>query len=185
MGPTGNPPPKSPPQNTPSFLGFVNVDKFCLDKGYSEGKLNEQEDTTANDIMFTCDLLGQRSETFSGQAICQTLYPDVDVVDRLENYFNTTSLQCYKNLKLLGSIGNNTKDFDDYCRKDAPNAGLYDNKSERTTAYDWLCQPKDKTRLPSGFNVAYACDFKYHTNNAIERLVNYNRPDGWECWVPA
>ena len=105
------------------------------------------------------------------------------VVDRMPDYFDQTSLQCYKNLKLRGSLS--AKDFDDYCRTERQNTGLYDNKSERTTAYDWLCQPKDKTRLPSGLSVADACDFKYNTDNAIDRLVNYNRPDGWECWVPA
>jgi predicted outer membrane repeat protein len=190
VGPIGNPPPKNPPQDTPNFLGFVNINNFCLDQGYREGKVNEQADT--NDITFTC-FLSPRSEDFSGQEICQALYPappgtstdQYTVVDRMPNYFDPTSLQCYKNLTPRGSIGQNEEDFGNYCRGKLGTPGLYDNKSERTTAYDWLCQPKDKTRLPSGLNVSDACNLKYHTDNAIDRLVNYNRPDGWECWAPA
>lgn len=46
------------------------------------------------------------------------------------------------------------------------------------------CQPLDKNTLPSGLSVADACDQMNSTQNSIDRLVNYNKPEGWECWAP-
>src|SRR5262249_51555685 len=143
VGSAGNTPPpswKSPPESTPNFLTFVNIDKFCLDNDYSYGELSNQRD-----INFTCFTLSQeRSEEFSGQAIFQTLDPVsscMNMIDRMANHFDPTSLQCYNNLKLLGPIASDPKDCDDYCKQVPQYTGVYENKSERTTAYDWLCQP--------------------------------------------
>ncbi len=196
--PIGNPPPQSLPQTMPNLLGVANIDAFCQRQLYSYGTLASEEDRNADDINITCFTLNrERLDNFSGQQVCESQYPVSDsegsgnqqVTDFLANYFDPTSLQCYKNLKKLGPIGGSSDDFDKECKKDSKYTGLYNNvdAGERTTAYDWKCQPKstEKNLLPGGIRVADACNIKYGTSNAIYRLVNYNRPDGWECWAPA
>ena len=146
---------------------------------------------STTDIVIACLTTdNERTEAFSGQQVCQEQYQPFltggggHILDRIVNYHDPSTLQCYKNLRFLGPIGQNPNDFDAVCKTDTQNAGLYDNQSERTTAYDWHCQPKDPRLLPRGLSVSNACEMKYHIKDAFDRLVNYNNPAGWECWVP-
>ncbi len=179
----GSPPPPNPPQKLPNYLGVADINAFCLSKGDSYGKVSINKDSNATDIMFTCFNRSDKAvgSDFSGQEICQSQYlttPRNTVIDRMANYFDPTSLQCYKNLEHLGPIGQD--DFDQYCKIQSY-MGLFDNAKYRETAYDWLCQPNDK--LPTGLSVTGACNMKY-SNNAIDRLANFNSINGWECWKP-
>ena len=141
--------------------------------------------------MFTC--FGQSNKVvgtdFSGREICQSQYSassGVDtIIDRMADYYDPTSLQCYKNLKLLGPIGETG--FKSYCinQPQSQYAGLFDNSQYRDTAYDWLCQPKDTSKLPTGLSVTGACNMQYNVKDTIYRLANFNSVDGWECWEPA
>jgi predicted outer membrane repeat protein len=195
----GNPPPnrETPPEQTANYLGIVPIYEFCQNEGYSSGEIRDDANVHAvdgqNDIQVLCALTlnenDTRSHYFFGKEVCRLWFAktanNATIVDRLTNYFDPSSLQCYKNLKLVGPIGNNPADFDAQCKKDPINEGLYDNQRERQTAYDWSCQPKDHKLLPIGLSVANACDTKYpNVTNAIDRLVNYNSPAGWECWQP-
>jgi hypothetical protein len=138
--------------------------------------------------MFTCfNQTHQAVGDFSGQTICQFRYPAnfgiTMVIDRLADYEDPSSLQCYKNLKLLGSIGQDG--FARYCASQSQYTGLFDNSQYRQTAYDWLCQPKDASKIPTGLSVTDVCNLQYNVKDAIDRLANFNSVDGWECWEPA
>ncbi len=158
---------------------------------YSYGQIAESSAVDVaghEDIQVSCFTLNnERMHNFPGKDVCSTWFAgksnNATIVDRLTNYFDPSSLQCYKNLRLRGEIGKSAADFDAQCKKDSNNEGLYLNPEERHTAYDWSCQPKNHTLLPVGLSVANACDTKYKVTNAIDRLVNYNSPAGWECWV--
>ncbi len=186
----GDPPGRYLPQKSPNYLGIVNVNAFCIANGGSYGQISKHVDPNAKDIMFIC--FNQSNQAvgtdFSGQTICQYQYPTSPgvntVIDRIANYYDPTSLQCYKNLKLLGPIVGQTG-FARYCASQPQYTGLFDNFQYRTTAYDWLCQPKDQSKLPNGLAVADACNLQYGVKDAIDRLANYNNVDGWECWEPA
>ncbi len=185
----GSPPTSYPPQKSPNYLGIADINGFCLGKGYGSGQVSKHAGPDAKDVMFTCfnQSNQDRGPDFSGQAICQFQYeasPGVNTVtDRMANYYDPTSLQCYKNLKSLGSIGQTG--FTNYCASRPQYTGLFDDPQDRTTAYDWLCQPKDASQLPTGLSVADACALQYNIPNAIDRLANFNSIDGWECWVAA
>ncbi|GHO99316.1 hypothetical protein KSF_093640 [Reticulibacter mediterranei] len=191
----GNPPPNrvTPPEQTANYLGVAHINEFCQQQKYSYGNIGRMasiDEEGLNDIQVSCFTLNnERMHNFSGKEVCGTWFRNTNnnatIVDRLTNYFDPSSLQCYKNLKRLGPLGNNAADFDAQCKKDSINEGLYDNPLERHTAYDWSCQPKDHNLLPIGLSVANACDTRYRVTNAIDRLVNYNSPAGWECWQPA
>ncbi len=186
----GDPPGSYLPQKfTNYYLGIANINGFCLNKGGSYGKISTKVDKSLTDIMFTCfdqsnDVTGP---DISGQTICQSQYSASlginTVIDRMANYYDPTSLQCYKNLKRLGPIGQGS--FARYCSRQQQYTGLFDNSPYRQTAYDWLCQPKDASRLPNGLSVTNACNLQYDVKDAIDRLANYNSINGWECWEPA
>jgi energy-coupling factor transporter ATP-binding protein EcfA2 len=171
-----------------NFLGVADLYTFCLSQGYSYGDLSTEE-RNATEILFTC--FKSRGESsghdFSGRAICQFQYPDNaggnTVIDRMASHSDPTNLECYKNLKLLGSIGQDG--FAKYCASQSQYLGLFDNSKYRQTAYDWLCQPKDAKRLPTGVSVTDVCKLLYNRQDAIDRLVNFNSTYGWECWAPA
>jgi predicted outer membrane repeat protein len=191
----GNPPPNrvTPPEQTANYLGVAHINEFCQQQKYSYGKIAGKaaiDEEGLNDIQISClTLNNERIHNFSGREVCRTWFRNTTnnatIVDRLTNYFDPSSLQCYKNLKRLGPLENIAADLDAQCKKDPSNEGLYDNPQERHTAYDWSCQPKNHSLLPLGLSIANACDTRYGVTNAIDRLVNYNSPVGWECWRPA
>ena len=188
----GNPPPtKSPsPEQTNNYLGVAHINEFCQSQEYSYGKIAGTagvDDTGGDDIQISCfTLKNERMHNFPGQEVCSQWFADksnnATIVDRLTGYFDLSSLQCYKNLKLLGPIGQDATDFDAQCKTDTNNEGLLNNPLERHTAYDWSCRPKNHNILPIGISVTNACDTKYKVTDAVDRLVNYNSPAGWECW---
>jgi hypothetical protein len=184
----GSPAPSNPVENSPNYLGVADINGFCLKKGDSYGKISTQVDRNATDIMFTCFNQSNKpvGPDFSGREICQSqnsATPRNTVIDRMANYDDPTSLQCYQNLKRLGPIGKDG--FAQYCASQPQYTGLFDNPQGRQTAYDWLCQPKDDKQLPTGLAVTDACNLQYNVNDAVDRLANYNSIDGWECWEPA
>lgn len=192
----GNPPPNrgTAPEQMANYLGVAHINEFCQNEEYSYGKITgtAKDENGLDDIQISCFVMLNselRTHSFLGKVVCQRWFANTTdnatIVDRLTNYFDPSSLQCYKNLKRRGPLGNNEADFDAQCKKDLNNEGLYHNPQERHTAYDWSCQPKDHSLLPLGLSVANACDTKYGVSNAIDRLVNYNSPAGWECWQPA
>jgi hypothetical protein len=191
----GNPPPKreTPPEQTVNYLGVAHINEFCQNEDYSYGEIkndpNMRDENGQDDIQVLCTLMvgnDRHTHKFFGKEVCRLWFAkttdNATIVDRLTNYFDPSSLQCYKNLKLWGTLGE--ADFDAQCKKDPINEGLYNRWQERQTAYDWSCQPKDHDLLPIGLSVADACNIKYGLTNAIDRLVNYNSPYGWECWQP-
>ncbi len=181
-GTTGNPPPQKSPNLLPNYLGTANITSFCRKKNYSYGGLLPQnpKDTA---IAITCfSLDSERLHSFPAKQVCQETFPQFhNVIDRFANYFDPSSLQCYRDVRFLGPIA--TPQFiDTFCKIHEHKVGLYDNAAYRKTAYDWKCNPA--TGLPTGFSVSDACVYKYGVNIAIDRLTNYYRADGWECWAP-
>ena len=188
VGIAGNPPPVTSTSNTPKPIGVANINDFCHSEGYGDGTIDYNADSTT-DIMINCAPINAHGEDFPGKQVCQEQFQgqagtDKNIIDRILNYYDPSTLECYKNMQSLGPIGQNLADFDTACKSVAQNIGLYDNHSERATAYDWKCQPKDTHYLPRGLSVTIACQLKYKNKNAFDRLVDYNNPAGWECFAP-
>jgi hypothetical protein len=184
VGPAGNPSTNRFPQHSPNFWGVADINAFCLHKGYSYGQISPRSETSNNlpDITIACmTLYTQRTGIFAGQQVCQQQFPSEQTVrvDRLVKYFDPSTLRCYKNVRFLGPIGNDLSAFARACRADAQNVGLYNNQSERLTAYDWQCQPGQAGELPRGLSISDACSIEYGVSNAFDRLVNHSKPDGW------
>jgi hypothetical protein len=109
------------------------------------------------------------------QRACQWQYKQSDVVDRLADYYDPSSWQCYAHEKKLGGITNYLNGF---CQS-KHYTGV---NSIHKNAYEWQCLDKNNTLV--SISVADACQWYYQRNDAIDLLVNFNDPNGWECWAP-
>jgi Cdc6-like AAA superfamily ATPase len=170
------------PQTLPNYLGTVNVATFCQKNNYSDAELLQQspQDTV---VEITCvSLDNQRSKAFAASTLCQEQYRRYShVIDRFADYFDPLNLQCYRDVRRLGPIIT-PANVQSFCQSYEKQRGLYNNAASRKTAYDWKCLTA--TGQPIGFNVSDLCRYVYHVDTAFERLTNYYRPDGWECWAP-
>jgi hypothetical protein len=186
IGIAGNPPPGTSTPSPKNFIGVANLAAFCQNQGYGyDHILPDSTKTNPPDLMIQCaTLANKQTQNFSGDKVCQEQFGK-NPIDRIVNYNDPSTFECYKDLKYLGPIGQNAADFNAACKSVSQNTGLYDNQSERATAYNWACQPKDHHLLPRGLSVTTACQLKYKNKKAFDRLVDYNKPAGWQCFAPA
>jgi hypothetical protein len=180
---TGSPPPKRPPEYSPHYRGTVDINAFCQAERYSYGALTETSDTRSGaSVVITCESLsGNQSRNFALQTTCQWEYPQYksDIVDRLANFYDPSSLQCYSHVTRLGDIAT-IPILQAFCQSAGAAGGI---GLDGTNAYSWKCKPR--SGVPIGFSVADACQWYYHNPNAFDRLVAFSAPSGWECWAAA
>ncbi|MBO0789773.1 MAG: TIR domain-containing protein [Ktedonobacteraceae bacterium] len=169
----GNPAPKNPPERDKShYLGTVNLDAYCHAQ-YPQASTSLQV-ITAEEI--NCVLQpGERIQPIDVKKACQRQYQQSDVIDRLANYYDPSSWQCYAHEEKLGSI---ISQLDSFC-KSKNYEGVTDNTNG--TAYMWNCL---RNGAPVSLSVADACQWYYQRSDAFDRLVDFNQPGGWECWAP-
>jgi energy-coupling factor transporter ATP-binding protein EcfA2 len=171
----GSPAPQHPPEETAEYLGTVNLDDYC--HALHPNRAVSLVVTTSENIY--CDLLSgeqvvQHTRVNTQQA-CQWRYKQSDVIDRLADYYDPSSWQCYAHEKKLGPITN-------YLNAFCQSKGYKGSNFPRDNAYEWDCL--DRNNAPVSIAVADACQWYYQRNDAIDRLVNFNDPNGWECWAP-
>lgn len=184
-----NPAPnQSPPEKTPNYAGNLDLGKYCQ-KTYTQ---NYQSSDATNPFQLACiDTKGTKHPVDPLQA-CQEQYLDKNIAtDRLVDYFDPASWQCYTNAISLGHA-NMADHVAAFCQSNNMNIA----NNPRTTAYDWKCLHQGGTighypihldNFLVGLNVADLCKFVHKneiapTSTVMERLVNYNDPGGWECW---
>jgi TIR domain len=180
----GNPPNPHPPTENPNLRGIVDINRFCEKAGYSYGSFGPG---STDSLGIICAGFQHRTQPFSTKDVCNQTYSSNNsaIIDRVSNYNDPTSLQCYKNASVSHLL--KKSDLDEYCRKFSQNeqplysgAVLFGNAPN--TAYDWKCQPIDPKAGPVGISVTQACRSAYG-DLAFDRLVNYNSENGWECRV--
>src|SRR5206468_2299836 len=103
-----------------------------------------------------------------------------DIIGRLANYYNRSSLQCYAHVALRGSI---TEKLSSYCLSHGYERGvvLTQEPNGETTAYDWQCESSSHMRI--GVSMTDACQWAYNQKNVFDRLDNFHAPNSWQCWV--
>ena len=171
----GSPAPQRPPEESPQYLGIVNLDAYCHDILHPGQAALLALVTPEN---MDCDLLlGEhvvQHTPINIQRACQWQYRQSDVMYRLADYYNPSSWQCYAHEKELGGI---TNYLVGYCQS------LGDEGSKNSgNAYGWDCVNKNNDLVPIA--MADACQWYYQRHDAFEQLVNFNDPNGWACWAP-
>jgi predicted outer membrane repeat protein len=173
------------------YLGVASIDAFCVANHYSYGTFSDPKLDTQNasaiknasDVKVTCHHAeNDNSVPYDARQVCQQKYPNAtNVIDRVADFYDQTTLQCYRNVKPLGPVAKEEY-AQRYCSSQSSSSGVEDNP--RYTAYDWRCKPKTKNELPAGFSVTDVCQFIYNNRRAFDHLTNFYSPEGWECLAP-
>lgn len=181
---------KNDPETLSNYAHTININLFCLTKGYSQGDPTPGDVTSITCIspLATAQGTSQTHPYFAVEACKDQLNigSTPNVTSRLYDYYDLSTWKCYQNVQLVFSFAKDTLDdmskkLSAFCQKTYKGAGL--SNLPRQTAYDWQCENADGTL--TGISMADACRFVTGNLNAFESLVNFTDPYGWECWAPS
>jgi hypothetical protein len=128
---------------------------------------------------------------------CRTINNDPSAEDRLLNYFDPNSWECFGNAHLAGDTDHGIYNLTGYCQSQ----GFKDMQLlPSANAYSFTCLQNDGTisqspfqhvqdssyhhRIP--FSMLNACQWQYSpsaSSGIIDRLNGYNNVTGWQCWI--
>src|SRR5260370_30130772 len=77
--------------------------------------------------------------------------------------------------KILGGVTN----LDGYCQSIGDSSASLDG----TTGYSWTCVTSSGQH--TGLSFTAACQWQYHDHQAVDRLIDYNNPNSWQCFTGA
>lgn len=150
-------------------LGGINFWNYCVDELRYSG-----ETTVANDAYgYRCTDSSGGTHAFSVDSACRWQYNRNDVVARFWNFYSTTSWQCFGTAGDLGPIN-----FPLYCH--AQQAAGWTILSNN--AYGAACWHGHGVST-FAMNTDQVCQWQYDQDAAAARVVNFNSPTGWECFV--
>ncbi|MCF2528398.1 hypothetical protein [Yinghuangia soli] len=113
-------------------------------------RCTEQVDAIGNDV----------------QDVCEWTYPDTPMTNRLENFFDAYTWECWRSTRILGPI-----DFPAYCRA----MGYVGADRNGDHAYAWSCTGG------VGINTQHACALLYETTPVVSRFQNFFDANSWSC----
>jgi transcriptional regulator with XRE-family HTH domain len=172
----GSPAPLNPPEHSELYLGVTDVDLFCQAKSFSRAILSN---TTSVNQIKCLSRTEDNTRMFTLQEACQWGFPNFasDIIDRLADYYDPSSVQCYRGEITLGSIATE-ETLNLYCQY-IKHVAIIKNGE---TAYDWKC--KSSSGILEGFSVTDVCQWFYHRSDAFDRLVDFSHLNGWQCLAP-
>lgn len=191
--PIGTPAPDQfpAPEASPNYVGNIDIGDYCRSIKYPSPDTKDPFHLKCSDehgVQVPVDTL----------QICKVQKGENVTTDRLANYFDPTSWQCYSNATRLEPGPFMTmENVQKFCQH-AGNIGGYNIGS---TAYDWKClHARSKLhsnypihldnfpdKFPVGLSVDDMCGYIYQDKiepsaKVMYRLTDYNKPNGWECW---
>lgn len=146
-----------------ALLGAPDFAGYCAATGQGRARLA------------TNDAYGWRCTSDDGtgddaQAVCAWTYHTQKITNRVADFNNPDSWQCWRANRRLGSI-----DFAEYCRQ-TRNSGVY--YVDGRYAYGWFC-----TDAAGGIDAQDACRRLYDTPTPVSRFTNFYDKNPWECWA--
>jgi hypothetical protein len=145
-----------------ALLGPPDFDGYCRSTGQGGVRL------------VSGDAYGWRCVADNGtgdnaQAVCTWTYHAANVTNRVADFNNPSTWQCWRVTRKLGPL-----DFAAYCRSTG-HSGAY-NIANRY-AYGWYC-----TDDPRGIDATDACRRLYGVAKPVSRFQNFYDKSSWECW---
>jgi hypothetical protein len=101
--------------------------------------------------------------------VCAWTYKSDQVTNRVEDFNNPHSWQCWRATRLLGLL-----DFDAYCKKLGHSGARY---VQGLGAYGWFC-----TGSGGGIDTQDACRRLYGVDPPVSRFQNFYDGTTWQCW---
>jgi hypothetical protein len=125
--------------------------------------------------LVTDDAYGWRCASDNGtgddaQAVCEWTFHSEKITNRVADFTDPDSWQCWRANRRLGSI-----DFAAYCRQTGHPGVSYLNGRY---AYGWYC-----TGTAAGIDAQDACRRLFGTPSPVSRFQNFYDRNSWECWA--
>jgi serine/threonine protein kinase len=147
---------------TPAQLGPPDFDGYCRATGQGPVKL-----VSSNAYGWHCSADNGTGD--DAQAVCGWTYHTTKVANRVADFNNPGTWQCWRSNGKLGAL-----DFNAYCQ-DLGFSGAY--LVPDRYAYGWFC-----TGSPNGIDSQAACKRLYGSDPPISRFQNFYDHDSWQCW---
>jgi serine/threonine protein kinase len=147
---------------TPALLGRPDFNGYCQATGQGAVTL-----VANNAYGWHCSADNGTGD--DAEAVCGWTFSTTKVTNRVANFNDPTSWQCWRANRRLGAL-----DFNAYC-VDTGRSGAYTVPSKN--AYGWFCNGST-----SGIDAQAACSLLYGSDPAISRFQNFYNLNSWECW---
>lgn len=144
----------------------------------------------------------QSVDNINMEDACRTINSDSSAEDRLLNYRDPNSWECFGNAHLAGVTDHGIYNLPGYCQS----KGFTDMQLQGNNAYGFACVRSNGTTSQSPFqqvqdsfysrqipfSMLYACQWQYQASSSsgvIDRLADndghggYNDVRAWECWI--
>jgi hypothetical protein len=146
---------------TPALLGAPDFGGYCAATGQGSVALKSN------------DAYGWRCTADNGtgddaQSVCQWTYRTTKVANRVTNFNDPHSWQCWRANGKLGALN-----FTAYCTA----TGFTGATNTGTDAYGWYC-----AGTGNGIDTQAACALLYGSQPPISRFQNFYDKNSWECW---
>jgi hypothetical protein len=152
---------------TPALLGAPDFAGYCRATGQGTVHL-----VAANAYGWRCSADNGTGD--DAQAVCSWTYHTQRITNRVTNFNDPTSWQCWRATRRLGTI-----DFTAYCVATGhPSARMIvAGQASAVDAYSWYCVDDN-----NGIDTQDACRQLYHSAQPISRFQNFYDANSWECW---
>jgi hypothetical protein len=145
---------------TPALLGPPDFNGYCQATGQGTVRL-----IANNAYGWRCTGGGDDD----AQAVCAWTYHTDQITNRVADFNNPNSWQCWRANHRLGPI-----DFSAYCASTSRGTSVYTGTG---TAYGWFCAANG-----DGIDTQDACSRGYGSSPPISRFQNFYDKNSWECW---
>ncbi|WP_344056689.1 hypothetical protein, partial [Microbispora corallina] len=144
------------------LLGAPDWDGYCRATGQGTARL-----TGADAYGWRC--AGQNATGNGAAAVCAWTYHSAQVADRVADFFDPRSWQCWHATRRLGAL-----DFSAYCRARGRTGARY---VSGRGAYGWYCAGET-----FGIDTQAACRWQYGADPPVSRFQDFYDKDSWQCW---
>ena len=143
-------------------LGSPNFDGYCQATGQGSVQL-----VANNAYGWRCS--GDNGTGDDAEAVCQWTFGTTQIANRVANFNDPHSWQCWASTGELGTL-----DWNAYCQDkgwgDAVDSGT-------NNAYTWTCSGNS-----NALDSQDACLTLYRSNPSISRFQNFYDKNSWQCW---
>jgi hypothetical protein len=145
-----------------ALLGKPDFDGYCQVTGQGHARL-----VADNAYGWRCAADNGTGDAI--QAVCAWTYHTSTITNRVGDFNNPDTWQCWRANRRLGSLNFNT-----YCL-DTGHSGTF--FVDGANAYGWYCANDGNT-----IDTQAACRRLYGGGPAISRFANFYDKNSWECW---
>ncbi|MDH6122694.1 hypothetical protein [Kitasatospora sp. GAS204B] len=153
-------------------IGTPDLNAYCASRGDTAAVL---DGPTAYDWHCVTSQ-GARSRIYFDVA-CQQQYGQGNTTDRIENFYDPTSVSCWRVASLVYVPPNLAA----YCQRALHHDGVV---LTGATVYDWHCVDYSRAGASLyGISMPDVCIWSSGGYRAVDRFVDFYAPNSWRCFM--